>query len=88
MVFRFVDATSYRNAWNTTAVPSDNDGLLGKSKAGLAKDTRVHIYWLSPVIMVLCLISGASFAVGHHFYYHRLNARVVGNTQRQQWSLR
>ncbi|KAK5050832.1 hypothetical protein LTR84_003391 [Exophiala bonariae] len=44
--------------------------------------------WTSPAVMLSCFALGLLFAVGHHFYYRWLDGQVVGNTTRQQWSLR
>jgi hypothetical protein len=59
-----------------------------KSRKGDGTKDPDHIHWLSPTIMISCLIGGACFAVGHHFYYHSLGGHIVGTVSDQQWALR
>ncbi|RFU31192.1 hypothetical protein B7463_g5137, partial [Scytalidium lignicola] len=46
---------------------------------------RINWLYLS---MVISLLAGILFAIGHHLFYHSLNGRIVGSTSSQQWSLR
>ncbi|CAG8974075.1 hypothetical protein HYALB_00011874 [Hymenoscyphus albidus] len=45
------------------------------------------LHWLSPIMMIGCLVSGVAFAGGHHAYYSWLDGRVVQDSRRQQWAL-
>lgn len=47
---------------------------------------RVH--WRHPTFMAVSFLAGLVLAIGHHIYYSWLHGRVVGSTERQQWSLR
>lgn len=47
-----------------------------------------YIYWSSPALMTGAFVVGVLFAVGHHLFYQSLDGQEVGDSDRQQWSLR
>ncbi|SLM36096.1 hypothetical protein LPUS_05530 [Lasallia pustulata] len=46
------------------------------------------IHWKAPALIVLGLILGTAFALGHHYYYQHFNGQTVGKKWQQQWILR
>ncbi|KUJ21294.1 uncharacterized protein LY89DRAFT_547954, partial [Mollisia scopiformis] len=51
-------------------------------------NTKKHVDWSNPTLMIMSLLAGIGFAVGHHFYYRWLNGKQVGDSHHQQWPLR
>ncbi len=50
-----------------------------------------HVEWgvkwhQQPACMMLCAISGALLAVGHHLYYSRMDRTPAGSENKQQWA--
>ncbi|GKU07092.1 hypothetical protein FLAG1_08861 [Fusarium langsethiae] len=45
-------------------------------------------YKLTPALMTGSLLLGLVLALGHHFYYHHLDGRIVQSQNQQQWFLR
>ncbi|TVY73141.1 hypothetical protein LSUE1_G007466 [Lachnellula suecica] len=44
------------------------------------------ISWKTPALMIVFLLSGVAFALGHHFYYMSLHGTPAGTKSRQQWA--
>ncbi|KAL6791487.1 hypothetical protein GGI42DRAFT_335764 [Trichoderma sp. SZMC 28013] len=45
-------------------------------------------HWAVPSLMVSCLVCGIAFALGHHFFYSSLNAKIVQSNIEQEWNIR
>jgi hypothetical protein len=71
-----------------TALGQGQDGPPDTSRSDIRTMDQHQIHWLSPAILILFLIAGTCFAIGHHFYYNSLNGQIVGTVAQQQWSLR
>ncbi|KUJ06311.1 uncharacterized protein LY89DRAFT_633084 [Mollisia scopiformis] len=46
------------------------------------------IHWSTPVFILISVLAGVGFALGHHFYYASLDGTTAGSSSRQQWSTR
>ncbi|ETS74373.1 hypothetical protein PFICI_14239 [Pestalotiopsis fici W106-1] len=46
------------------------------------------IHWRAPTLMVVCFLSGTSFALIHHFYYSYLTGQQVPPPNIQEWPIR
>lgn len=44
--------------------------------------------WRAPAMMLLSMLAGIAFGVGHHAYYQSLNGTEVESTEQQQWAVR
>ncbi|CAG8955351.1 hypothetical protein HYFRA_00011335 [Hymenoscyphus fraxineus] len=76
--------------------PADEDEIWSQRPSVAVNRSQVDPYhnasyrklhWLSPIMMIGCLVSGVAFAGGHHAYYSWLDGRVVEDSRRQQWAL-
>ncbi|PTB48336.1 hypothetical protein M431DRAFT_513743 [Trichoderma harzianum CBS 226.95] len=45
-------------------------------------------HWAVPSLMIGCLLCGIAFALGHHFFYSSLNAKIVQSNIEQEWNIR
>ncbi|KAI5464468.1 hypothetical protein BGZ63DRAFT_503248 [Mariannaea sp. PMI_226] len=57
-----------------------------KSKASTQRENLWGVHWRSPVTMILFFLGATGCAIGHHFYYSRLDGTVVTNTS-SRWDL-
>ncbi len=88
-----VNTQLYSALESESAAPAMEKHLLGEhdSTRRKAKPKNKHVLprrWASPSTMIFCFTLGLVFAVGHHLYYRWLDGQVVGDLNRQQWSLR
>lgn len=44
--------------------------------------------WKAPALMLLGILAGVGFGVGHHAYYQSYNNTIVQSTSQQQWAIR
>ena len=72
----------------------DGEGRIHSARSSIVdppKPSRPLVKWGVPlykkVQMVGYVLLGAILAIGHHLFFHSLNAKVVGSTSRQQWAI-
>ncbi|KAL4899019.1 hypothetical protein BDW74DRAFT_164112 [Aspergillus multicolor] len=76
------DPVPDKRAQSSTPVPvADHDG---ETEA----PAKWGIDWRCPTLMIGLLISGAIFAVGHHFYYRSFAGARVASREEQVWAIR
>jgi hypothetical protein len=46
------------------------------------------VSWRTPTFIIFCALAGTTLAIGHHFYFKRLDGTPAGSTSRQQWAIR
>jgi hypothetical protein len=56
-------------------------------RGGVRESHEHRINWLY-LSMIMSMLAGIVLAIGHHYFYHSLNGRIVGSVSSQQWSLR
>jgi hypothetical protein len=47
-----------------------------------------QIHWRAPTFMLGAFLAGLAFALGHHFFYKRLDGVTVKSNTQQQWVIR
>ena len=69
------------------AIPPPTKEMQHDQATSSSKRSK-HIDPIAPITMIVSLILGVGFALGHHFFYNSRDGTSVGNTTQQEWYIR
>ena len=63
-----------------------SDGKTNKTSGNL---NQARVFWSGPSLLIVPLICGVLFSLGHHLLYHRLDGQFLDeSTLDQKWAIR
>jgi hypothetical protein len=68
----------------TVTEKAQKSDVLGSNHVESREKHLRDIHWVSPFSMVSLLLFGVLMSICHHFYYHSLVGKVVGDVNDQQ----